>query len=163
MTPMKVPKRNKTFILSMDLQCADPSSYIPRKKMMERWVKATIATQDLEQSELELVLRIVDELEGAELNNKYRGETKATNVLSFPFSAVTPKPLPILGDIIICAPIIEREASAENKNLEAHWAHMIIHGVLHLLGYDHNTSAEAFAMERLEAFILNKLNYPAPY
>ena len=76
---------------------------------------------------------------------------------------MTPKPLPILGDIIICAPIIEREASAENKNLEAHWAHMIIHGVLHLLGYDHNTSAEAFAMERLEAFILNKLNYPAPY
>ena len=120
--------------------------------------------EDLEQSELELVLRIVDELEGAELNNKYRGKTEATNVLSFPFSAVTPKPLPILGDIIICAPIIEKEASAENKNLEAHWAHMIIHGVLHLLGYDHVRNNDYKKMIKAEENIFrsviskNKLN-----
>ena len=144
----------------MDLQCEDSSAYIPGKNMLQRWAKAALETHDLEQSELELVVRVVDELESAELNDKFRGNANPTNVLSFPFSAVTPKPLPILGDLIICAPIIEREASAENKNLQAH---MVVHGVLHLLGYDHKTPIQASAMERLETLILNKLNFQAPY
>ena len=163
MTHMKTSERKRKLILNMDFQCADLGTYVPSKNMLQRWAKAALETQDLEQPELELVVRVVDELESAELNDKFRGKANPTNVLSFPFSAVTPKPLPILGDIVICAPIIDREASAENKNLEAHWAHMVIHGVLHLLGYDHKTPIQACAMERLETLILNKLNFPAPY
>ena len=163
MTHMKTSERKRKLILNMDFQCADLGAYVPSKNMLQRWAKAALETQDLEQSELELVVRVVDELESAELNDKFRGKANPTNVLSFPFSAVTPKPLPILGDIVICASIIDREASAENKNLEAHWAHMVIHGVLHLLGYDHKIPTQASAMERLETLILKKLNFPAPY
>ena len=160
---MKTSEQKRELILKMDLQRADRSSYTPGKHLMHRWAKATLETQDLEEPDLELVLRVVDELESAELNDKYRGKANPTNVLSFPFSAVTPKPLPVLGDIIICGPVMEREASAENKNLEAHWAHIVIHGVLHLLGYDHKTPKQASSMERMEALILKKLKYPAPY
>ena len=111
---------------------------------------------------LELIIRIVDEQESAQLNHRYREKTGPTNVLSFPFDAVVPEPLPILGDLVICAPVVAREATQQHKSINAHWAHMIIHGVLHLLGYDHSDEKDSEIMESLETEILLSLDFPAP-
>ena len=110
-----------------------------------------------------LLAPIVDELEGKTLNETYRGACGPTNVLSFPFDAEIPEPLPLIGDIVICAPVVAREAKQQNKDLKAHWAHMIIHGVLHLLGHDHQNDSEAAIMEALETEIMQKLGFPPPY
>ena len=127
---------------------------------MRRWATAALRN---ERETAELSVRIVDEQESAALNQQYRGKSGATNVLSFPFDAVTPEPLPILGDLVICAPVVIREAQQQNKPAEAHWAHMCVHGVLHLLGYDHVGDRDAEVMETLETDILLGLGYPAPY
>jgi probable rRNA maturation factor len=106
----------------------------------------------------------VDESEGAEINRRFRGWHGATNVLSFPF-----EPLPglgeceLIGDLVVCAPLVAREAREQGKTLDAHWAHMLVHGVLHLLGYDHRDAASAGEMEGLETWILCELGFPAPY
>ena len=107
----------------------------------------------------EVTIRIVDENEGRELNNHYRGKDYATNVLTFP---LTEEPY-LMGDIIICAPVVEAEAQAQNKTLEAHYAHLTVHGILHLHGYDHETDAQAELMEELETAIITKLGYASPY
>ncbi len=110
----------------------------------------------------ELTIRIVDEEEMKELNMRWRGIDNSTNVLSFPAgdNIIAPE---LLGDIAICAPVIEKEAIEQNKSQDAHWAHMVIHGVLHLLGYDHTNNDDAEIMESLEIKILNTLNFPNPY
>ena len=105
-----------------------------------------------------MTLRIVDTEEGQALNRDWRGKDYATNVLSFPFEEKT-----YLGDIIICAPVVAREAAEQGKGLRAHWAHMVVHGVLHLLGYDHLVDAEAEEMEALEQKLLQKLGFSDPY
>ena len=144
----------------LDIQSASTSEDAPDEQSIKRWVGAVI---DSNQGDTELSVRIVDEPEGKLLNETYRGASGATNVLSFPFENQTPEALPLIGDIVVCAPIVQREAKQQNKDLNAHWAHMIIHGVLHLLGYDHQDDAEAAIMEALETEIMQKLGFPPPY
>jgi probable rRNA maturation factor len=146
--------------LSIDIQKACASDDSPDEDSIKRWVSAAIRD---ERNECELSIRIVDEQESADFNQRYRGKSGATNVLSFPFDAVTPEPLPILGDLVICAPVLAREASEQQKTTTAHWAHIVIHGVLHLLGYDHIEDQDAEQMESLETEIMLILDFPPPY
>ncbi|MCT2531421.1 rRNA maturation RNase YbeY [SAR92 clade bacterium H921] len=146
--------------ISIDIQMACSSEGVPDVGSMRRWVSAAIRN---ERDIAELSVRIVDEQESAALNQQYRGKIGPTNVLSFPFDAVTPEPLPILGDLVVCAPVVMSEAEQQNKTSEAHWAHMIVHGVLHLLGYDHVGDTDANEMETLETHIMQVLEFPAPY
>ena len=146
--------------LSIDIQKACASDDSPDEDSIKRWVSAAIRD---ERDECELSIRIVDEQESADFKQRYRGKSGATNVLSFPFDAVTPEPLPILGDLVICAPVLVREASEQQKTTTAHWAHIVIHGVLHLLGYDHIEDQDAEQMESLETEIMLILDFPPPY
>jgi len=145
--------------LQISSESACPTPALPD---VVRWVECALAhaghTRDAQIS-----LRIVEENEMRELNLRYRGLDKPTNVLAF--SAGLPAQLahPLLGDIVICAPIVEHEAREQDKIRDAHWAHMMVHGTLHLLGYDHQSEAEALAMETLETDILNELTFPPPY
>jgi probable rRNA maturation factor len=139
---------------------ASASEEAPDPQSIERWVSAAI---DNQRDSTELSIRIVDTEEGQALNEQFRGSTGATNVLSFPFENESPEPLPLIGDIVICAPLVLKEASEQNKTLHAHWAHMIIHGVLHLLGYDHQNETDANLMESLETEIMQGLGFPPPY
>jgi probable rRNA maturation factor len=106
---------------------------------------------------------IVDETESQELNFQYRKKNKPTNVLSFPADIPDEVGVPLLGDLVVCAPVVEREAKEQGKTLEAHWAHMLVHGTLHLLGYDHIEDDEANVMEALETRLITQLKFPAPY
>jgi probable rRNA maturation factor len=146
--------------ISVDIQMACSSDEAPDEDSMRRWATAALRN---ERETAELSVRIVDEQESAALNQQYRGKLGPTNVLSFPFDAVTPEPLPILGDLVICAPVVIREAQQQGKPAEAHWAHMCVHGVLHLLGYDHAGDSDAEVMEALETTILLDMGFPAPY
>lgn len=134
----------------------------PGKKLLRSWVEAALEA-GLDAS---ITVRIVDEAEGRELNHDYRGKDKATNVLSFAFNEGEPimgMEDVTMGDLVLCAPVVEREALEQGKTLEAHWAHLVVHGVLHLQGYDHLDDVEAEAMESLETAILQTLGYPDPY
>ena len=144
----------------LDIQSASSSEDVPDEQSMKRWVSAAIVSKT---GDTELSIRIVDERESQELNQTYRGSSGPTNVLSFPFDAEIPEPLPLIGDVVICAPVVAREAEQQNKELKAHWAHMIVHGVLHLQGYDHQNDTEAVIMETLETEIMQKLGFPPPY
>jgi probable rRNA maturation factor len=139
---------------------ASASEEAPDPQSIERWIGAAIGDQ---RESTELSVRIVDAEEGKALNEQFRGSTGATNVLSFPFENESPQPLPLIGDIVICAPVVAKEAREQNKALNAHWAHMIIHGVLHLLGYDHQNENDANLMESLETKIMQGLGFPPPY
>lgn len=130
---------------------------IPADEQFSEWVSA------VNQDDMEMVIRIVDEVESQQLNNDYRGKDKPTNVLSFPFEAPPAIPVEYLGDLVVCAPVVEREAEEQNKALNDHWAHMIVHGVLHLMGYDHQNESEADEMEGLEIETLARLGIPDPY
>jgi probable rRNA maturation factor len=132
----------------------------PDDARLRGWVER--AAEGIE-AELEVVIRIVDEAESRQLNRDYRGKDRPTNVLSFPFEGPEHLPMESLGDLVICAPVVEREAAEQGKSLEAHWAHMVVHGVLHLRGYDHLDDAEAEEMEGREVVILAALGYPDPY
>lgn len=133
---------------------------VPSADLIQRWIKAAA---DGRADDMEISVRIVSEAEGGELNARYRGKQGSTNVLSF--SADLPDFLdePLLGDIVICAAVVEREAREQNKQVAAHWAHMAIHGTLHLLGYDHESAQEAAVMEAIETDILTSLKFPPPY
>ena len=115
------------------------------------------------QNGAQLTVRIVDEAEGTELNERYRHRTGPTNVLSFPFEQPALLQPPLLGDIVLCAPVVAREAAAQGKAPAAHWAHLVVHGVLHLLGHDHEDERQAEEMEALERDILATLGLPDPY
>ncbi|MBT3671618.1 MAG: rRNA maturation RNase YbeY [Porticoccaceae bacterium] len=145
--------------ISIHIQRACTSEESPDDESIHHWVTTAVRAED----NLELSIRIVDEQESAQLNHRYREKTGPTNVLSFPFDAVVSEPLPILGDLVICAPVVAREATQQHKSINAHWAHMIIHGVLHLLGYDHSDEKDSEIMESLETEILLGLDFPAPY
>ena len=146
--------------LIVDIQMASASEEAPDPQSIERWVGAAIGNQ---RESTELSVRIVDAEEGQALNEQFRGSTGATNVLSFPFENESPEPLPLIGDIVICAHVVAKEAREQNKALNAHWAHMMIHGVLHLLGYDHQNENDANLMESLETEIMQGLGFPPPY
>lgn len=127
---------------------------------MQGWLDGTILGF---QQEAEVTVRIVDEAESNELNLTYRGKDKPTNVLSFPFEAPPGLELPLLGDLVICRQVVEHEAAEQGKPLMAHWAHMVVHGSLHLLGYDHIEDDEAEEMEALERDIMQELGFADPY
>ena len=133
---------------------------LPTEEQIVQW--ATAAVQP-EGDEVEMTVRIVDEAESHELNLTYRGKDRPTNVLSFPFECPDEVELPLLGDLVICRQVVEREAAEQEKPLMAHWAHMIVHGSLHLLGYDHIEDNEAEEMESLETQIMQGLGFDDPY
>jgi probable rRNA maturation factor len=132
----------------------------PSKSQVARW--AELALQG-EREQAELAVRVVDKEEARALNLQYRGKDYATNVLSFPAELPEFIGLPLLGDIVICAPVVEAEAVEQGKAAQAHWAHMIVHGVLHLLGYDHEQQQQAELMEERERGILAQLGFNDPY
>jgi probable rRNA maturation factor len=138
------------------------SSTLPTEQQVRDWVCTALAQAKHRQAS-QLTIRVVDGEEMTQLNQTYRHKDGATNVLSFPFEAPAQVPLPLLGDVVICEPVVAREAQQQNKTLMQHWAHMVVHGVLHLLGYDHITEAQAEQMEQLEIDILSRLGYANPY
>lgn len=149
------------MMLELAIQNASTVPGLPAYGQFRRWAEAALAGRRVN---TELSIRLVDEAEAAALNRRFRDRHGATNVLSFPCD-----PLPgvtdsdLLGDLAICAPLVVREAQEQGKPVEAHWAHLVVHGVLHLLGYDHSDTAEAAEMEGLERRILLGLGFPAPY
>lgn len=148
-------------MLELDLQVASEAACLPSEADFRRWCELALRQR---QNDSELTIRLVDETEGRELNKTWRHKDYATNVLSFP--ADVPDELldiPLLGDLVICAPVVTREAAEQGKSAEAHWAHLVIHGCLHLLGYDHIDDAEADEMEGLERELLAELGHPDPY
>ncbi len=147
---------------TLDVQIASDAPQLPTAEQLNLWVSSAL-TMAQHQVESELTIRIVDEAEGLELNQQYRGKSYATNVLSFPFEAPVELPIALLGDLVICAPVVATEATEQKKSLDAHWAHMVVHGTLHLLGYDHIEETEAEAMEQLEREILAQLGFADPY
>ncbi|GAB2574536.1 rRNA maturation RNase YbeY [Dyella jejuensis] len=139
-----------------------PRAGVPAPASFRRWVDAALAGARRRKA-TELAIRIVGTREGRRLNRDYRGKDYATNVLSFPAELPPGMALPLIGDLAICAPVVQREAAEQGKPARDHWAHMTVHGVLHLLGYDHLADAEAEAMETLETRILAKLGIHDPY
>ncbi|WP_047552877.1 rRNA maturation RNase YbeY [Methylotenera sp. G11] len=139
--------------LQASIQLASSENKLPSPAQFRKWAKAALRV------DTEVTIRIVDEAEGRELNRTYRGKDYATNVLTFP---LTEEPY-LMGDIIICAPVVAKEAKEQHKDLLAHYAHLTVHGILHLHGYDHETDAQAELMEGLETAIVTKLGYASPY
>jgi probable rRNA maturation factor len=135
---------------------------LPSSPSFHRWVEAALKGAR-RRKPAELAIRIVDTDEGRALNAQYRGKDYATNVLSFPAELPPGIDLPLIGDLVICAPVVAREAAEQGKPAANHWAHMTVHGVLHLLGHDHIVEAEAERMEALETRILAGLGIPDPY
>ncbi|CAD5379827.1 putative metal-dependent hydrolase [Pseudomonas sp. OF001] len=147
--------------VELDLQLASTAAELPGEAQLRRWCELALRQRT---APSELTIRIVDEAEGRELNRTWRGKDYATNVLSFP--AEVPEgilDIPLLGDLVICAQVVAREAAEQGKAADAHWAHLTIHGCLHLLGYDHIDDDEAEEMEALERQLLAELGYPDPY
>lgn len=147
-------------MIELDLQIATDAPDLPSEETIRHWVETALAGR---RDEAQLTIRITGEAEIQSLNATYRGKDKPTNVLSFPFEAPPGVDLPLLGDIIICAQVVEAEAEEQGKPPEAHWAHMVVHGILHLLGYDHIEEADADVMEGLEIELLTGLGYADPY
>lgn len=148
-------------MIELDLQLASDAAELPGEADFQRWCELALRQRT---ADSELTIRLVDEAEARELNHTWRHKDYATNVLSFP--AEIPDgilDIPLLGDLVICAPVVAREAVEQGKLLTAHWAHLVIHGCLHLLGYDHIEDAEAEEMETLERELLAELGHPDPY
>jgi probable rRNA maturation factor len=143
----------------VDIQTACPEP-VPEEEDIRRWISAALQQH---RSEAEISVRLVDEPEMTTLNTRYRGKESSTNVLSFPADLPPEVEHPLLGDLVVCAAVVNREAVEQDKSATQHWAHMLIHGSLHLLGYDHMEAEEAKEMEALEATILQSLGYPCPY
>ncbi len=139
--------------LSLSVQLASHQASLPTKMQFKKWAKAALRV------DTEVTIRIVDAQEALELNSQYRGKDYATNVLTFP---LTETPI-LMGDIVICAPVVADEAKLQHKSLEAHFAHLTVHGMLHLSGFDHETEPQAELMETLEVQIMAKLGYANPY
>jgi probable rRNA maturation factor len=147
--------------LELDLQIATEAvDKLPSEADFRLWVEKALPTIG---EEFEVTIRIVDEEESHALNHEYRGKDKPTNVLSFPFEAPPGLELPLLGDLVICTQIVEQEAVEQKKPLLHHWAHMTIHGILHLRGYDHINDDEADEMESIETQLLASLSISDPY
>lgn len=161
--------------IHIDLQLASGCSDIPSLIDMQRWLNILMSEQQL--VDKEITVRVVDIAEIQQLNSQFRGKDKATNVLSFPFempSITLPNDMDMdmnmekmmpnfLGDIVICAPVVKQEAAEQNKAIQDHWAHMLVHGTLHLIGYDHIEEQDANEMEGIEISVLKKLAIDDPY
>ncbi len=147
------------MIIDLQIACEQESG-LPTAEQIEQWATAAVQPQS---DEVEMTVRIVDEAESHALNLNYRGKDRPTNVLSFPFECPDEVELPLLGDLVICRQVVEREAQEQDKPVMAHWAHMVVHGSLHLLGYDHIEDDEAEEMESLETQIMTGLGFADPY
>ena len=141
--------------LSLSVQYACTANRLPTRSQFRRWITKAL------QRDVRITLRIVDETEGRSLNGQFRNKDYATNVLTFVYDDDIGDPLS--GDIVICAPVVEREAREQHKELPAHYAHLCIHAALHLQGYDHERRKDAIEMETLETAIMAKLGYADPY
>jgi len=150
-TPGSPATRGPRFALT--LQIAARASRLPSRRQLRRWASAALA------QDARVTLRIVGKAEGRRLNREFRGKDYPTNVLTFAY----PEGSPLTGDIVLCAPIIRQEAEAQDVSLAAHYAHLVVHGMLHLQGYDHQRAAAARIMESLESEIVTQLGYPDPY
>lgn len=139
--------------LSLMVQYVSKFPETPNRHHFRKWVKAALVQS------AEIVIRIVDQEEGLSLNQRFRGKAYPTNVLTFTYDDSSP----LAGDIVLCAPVVIREAQEQHKSIDAHYAHLTIHGVLHLQGYDHETDLEAVDMEQLESQLMTQLGYPDPY
>lgn len=146
--------------VELDVQYATYCTPVPSPAQLRDWVGAAIASR---RERVSLTVRIVDEEEGLELNRRWRSGKKATNVLAFPSSGLEAIMPGFLGDVVLCAPVVARQAVDQHKAWEAHWAHLVIHGTLHLLGFDHAVPTQATEMEELERAILHGLGYSDPY
>lgn len=152
-TPLHAKEGGADGKLSLSVQYAAAMDALPSRAEVRKWVRAT------RPGTAELTVRFVDAEEGRRLNAQYRGKNHATNVLSFPYSRE-----PVLaGDLVLCLPVVLREAAEQGKPAAAHFAHLVVHGMLHLQGYDHETGFEARAMEHREREILGRLGFPDPY
>jgi probable rRNA maturation factor len=147
--------------LITDVQNVSSDPGVPASALIEIW--AATAYSKVAEEKAELTVRIVDEDDGRQLNEQYRKQETATNVLSFPFEDPPNVKTDILGDIVACAPVISREAQEQGKTLHAHWAHLIVHGVLHLCGFNHEVNEDAQIMQRLETEIVEHLGFSNPY
>ena len=145
--------------MKLDLQLASEAGELPTQADFEAWAGGALE----DEPRRGLVIRVVDEAESQALNRDYRGRDQPTNVLSFPFEPPPGVPSEHLGDLVICAPVVAREAAEQGKPLAHHWAHMVVHGVLHLRGYDHVEAADAETMEAKERQILAQFQIPDPY
>lgn len=139
--------------MSLTVQYAAHDPDLPSRARVRKWVRAACP------GTARITVRFVDAAEGTALNRDHRGKNAATNVLSFGYAA----PPCLEGDLVLCAPLVRREADAQHKAPEAHFAHLVVHGMLHLQGYDHNSEEEAAAMEARERMIVMSLGYPDPY
>lgn len=154
----------------VEIQIAGDATGLPDEDEIRHWLEQTInAVEPDKERSVELVVRVVDEQESRELNSRYRHQDKATNVLAFAAAApgdlpgITPEPGEELGDLVLCGAVIAREACEQHKSMAAHWGHMLVHGTLHLLGYDHGNAKDAARMERLETRILAGRGFDDPY
>ena len=150
----------KNPMITLDLQIACDEQSLPSQQDFDLWLQAVLSTV---KPDAEVTIRLVEPSESQELNHQYRGKDRPTNVLSFEFEAPPMLELDLLGDLIICKQIIEKEAIEQEKPLLNHWAHMVVHGTLHLLGYDHIDDDQAIEMESLEKEILANLAIDDPY
>ncbi|WP_041420736.1 rRNA maturation RNase YbeY [Sideroxydans lithotrophicus] len=139
--------------LSLSVQYASNAGKLPTRQQFRRWAKAAL------ERDVQISLRLVNEAEGRTLNRDFRGKDYATNVLTFVYDDT----VPLSGDVVICVPVVAREAKEQGKDLFAHYAHLVIHAVLHLQGYDHEKKRDAEKMEARETALMLKLRYPAPY
>ncbi len=146
--------------ITLDLQIACENNQLPNEADFQLWLNTALLPY---QKPFEVTVRIVESEESQALNHQYRDKNKPTNVLSFPFEVPEGVELDLLGDLVICATVVEQEAAEQNKVLVDHWAHMVIHGCLHLLGYDHISDDEAEEMEALEVKLLKNLTICDPY
>lgn len=158
--PIPAPRRGRVVAVELELQIASEAQTLPHPAQFKEWVGTTLANRF---HDAELTIRIVDEDEMAQLNETFRNKKGTTNVLSFTGNINPEFGMNSLGDIVICAPVVQREATEQDKELLAHWAHMVVHGTLHLLGYDHIDPEEAKVMETLESEIILELGYKTPY
>ena len=151
-TSASIRKTATTPKLALAVQYAVATEGLPTRAQVRRWVKAALA------QDAEITVRFVDTEEGQALNRDYRGKDYATNVLSFIYESA-----PVVGDLVICVPVVVFEAQAQHKSAEAHYAHLVVHGVLHLQGFEHETDADAQVMEARETEIVTRLGYADPY
>jgi probable rRNA maturation factor len=154
--------RIKPYKISLAVQYATDSRQVPSRAQLRRWISAAL------KRDANITVRIVNEPEGRKLNSEYRNKDYATNVLTFVYDDCMTQPPSnhsrvLCGDVVICAPVVEREAAAQHKELPAHYAHLAIHAALHLQGYDHIDEKDSAAMESLETELMLKLRYPDPY
>ena len=136
--------------------------YVPEEQQVNAWLRCVLEAVAYEKP-VQLSVCIVDRQEITTLNSQYRKKNKATNVLSFPYEPLPGVDIPLLGDVVVCAEVVNDEAHEQGKTAEQHWAHMIVHGALHLLGYDHIDDMDARQMEAMEVRILSQLGFPNPY